>query len=125
MKLVFEAEPGVLSETEVARIERDELAVPKSLGLTFQEAEQMAAAMQTQVVGAQVAIMGERFRSCEHCGTKLVSKGYYPATFRSLFGNIGLRVRQLSACRCRAGLWSRGASRHCRSLAPLPRNLRT
>lgn len=103
VKLVFEAESGVLSECEVARIERDELAVPENLGLTLQEAKQMAAAMQIQMVGAQVAILGERFRYCEHCGAKLLRKGYYPAAFRSWFGDVAMRVRRLSACRCCAG----------------------
>jgi hypothetical protein len=32
--------------------------------------------------------MGERFRWCEHCGAKLLSKGYYPATFPSVFGEV-------------------------------------
>jgi hypothetical protein len=47
--------------------------------------------------------MGERFRWCEHCGAKLLSKGYYPAIFRSVFGAVGVRVRRLRACGCRAG----------------------
>ena len=46
--------------------------------------------------------MGERFRWCEHCRTKLISKGYYPATFHSLFGNVAVRVRRLCACHCKA-----------------------
>jgi hypothetical protein len=68
VKLVSEAEQGVLSETEVARIERDELAVPETHCLTLKEAKQMSAAMQTRLVRAQVAIRGERFRYCEQCG---------------------------------------------------------
>ena len=48
--------------------------------------------------------MGERFRWCEHCRAKLVNKGYYPATFRSVFGDVAARVRRLCACRCRAGM---------------------
>jgi hypothetical protein len=104
VKLIAEADQGVVSETEVARIERDDLAVPETLGLTLQEAKQMTAAMQSQMVRAQVAAMGERFRWCEHCGRKLLSKGYYATTFRSLFGDIAVNVRRLAACQCRAGL---------------------
>jgi hypothetical protein len=48
--------------------------------------------------------MGERFRWCEHCRAKLLSKGYYPATFRSVFGDVAVRIRRLYACGCRAGL---------------------
>ncbi len=47
--------------------------------------------------------LGERFRWCEQCGTKLLSKGYYPATFRSVFGDVDVRIRRLRACGCRAG----------------------
>ncbi len=47
--------------------------------------------------------MGERFRWCEHCGAKLLSKGYYPAKFRSVFGDVDVRIRRLRACGCRAG----------------------
>jgi hypothetical protein len=43
------------------------------------------AAAQAEIVGAQVSTMGERFRWCEHRGTKLLSKGYYPDAFRSVF----------------------------------------
>ncbi len=32
------------------------------------------------------------------------SKGYYPATFRSLFGDVAVRIRRLHACHCRAEL---------------------
>ncbi len=64
----------------MARIERDDLALPETLGLTLQEAKQMTAAMQARMVCAQVAIMGERFRCREHCGAKLLSKSYYPTT---------------------------------------------
>jgi len=40
----------------------------------------------------------------EHGRAKLVSKGYYAATFRSVFGDVAVRVRRLCVCRCRAGM---------------------
>ena len=104
LKLVAELESGVVSETEMARIEREDFVVPETLRLTLDESKELTAAIQAEIVRAQVAVMGERFRWCEHCGAKLLSKGYYPATFRSLFGDVRLRVRRLSACPCRAGL---------------------
>jgi hypothetical protein len=58
---------------------------------------------QTEIVCAQVCAMGERFRCCEHCDAKLLSKGYYPASFRSVFGDVDVRIRRLRACGCRAG----------------------
>jgi AcrR family transcriptional regulator len=89
--------------TEVARIERDDFAVPETLGLTLDEGKRLMAATQAEIVRAQACTMGERFRWCEPCGAKLLSKGYYPATFCSVFGDVGVRVRRLRACGCRAG----------------------
>ncbi len=103
VKLITELEPGIVSEREVARIERDDLAVLETLGLTLDEGKRLTAATQAEIVRAQVSTVGERFRWCEHCGAKLLSKGYYPATFRSVYGDVGVRIRRPQACGCRAG----------------------
>jgi hypothetical protein len=47
-----------------------------------------------------VAVVGERRRGCATCGRPLASKGHYRATFRSLFGNVPVRVRRLLVCPC-------------------------
>jgi len=52
VKLVAELQPGVMTETEVARIERDEQANLAELGLRLEEAKQLTAALQAQVVPA-------------------------------------------------------------------------
>ncbi len=44
--LIAELEPGIASETEVARIERDDLTVPDTLGLTLKERKQLLAPAQ-------------------------------------------------------------------------------
>ena len=72
VKLVAELEPGNVSETEVARIERDDYAVSETLGLTLDKSKRLTAATQAAIVRAQVSTMGERFRWCEHCGQKLL-----------------------------------------------------
>ncbi len=46
VKLVAELRPGVMVETEVARIERDEQAGLAELGLQLAEAKQLTAALQ-------------------------------------------------------------------------------
>ncbi|MGI4951823.1 MAG: hypothetical protein ACRYGM_08460 [Janthinobacterium lividum] len=89
-----------MTETEVARIERDEQAGLAELGLQLAEAKQLAAALQAQIVPAQVAMLGERRRSYVACGRVLASKGHYGAKFRSLFGNVPVRVRRLLVCPC-------------------------
>src|SRR4051794_3429975 len=100
VKLVAELEPGVTTETEVACLERGEEAGLADLGLRLDEAKQLTAALQAEMVSAQVAVVGERRRGCAACGRPLASKGYYRATFRSLFGDVPVRVRRLLVCPC-------------------------
>jgi hypothetical protein len=88
------------TEVEVARLECDEQAGLADLGLRLAEAKQLTAALQAEMVPAQVTMLGERRRSCVTCGCVLASKGHYTATFRSLFGDVPLRVRRLLACPC-------------------------
>src|SRR3954453_17879313 len=91
-ELVAELRPGVMTETEVARIERDEQAGLADLGLRLAETKKIKGAGQAEIVPARVAAVGERDRSCASCGRMLASKGYYPVTFRSLFGDVPVRV---------------------------------
>jgi hypothetical protein len=102
MKLIAEVGSSIVSETEVARIEHDDFAVAETVGLTLDEGKRLTAATQAEIVRVQVASMGERFRWCEHCRAKLVSKGYYSATFGSVFGAVAVRIRRLLACGSRA-----------------------
>jgi hypothetical protein len=82
VKLVAELRPGEVTETEVARIERDEQAGTADLGLRLTETKQLTTALQDQIVPAQVAVVGERRCSCASCGRRPASKGHYPMTFR-------------------------------------------
>ena len=77
LKLAAERRPGVVTETEVARIERDAQADLADLGLRLAETKQLTAALQAEIVPAQVAVVGERRRCCSSCGRRLVSKGHY------------------------------------------------
>ena len=100
VKLVAELQAGVTTETEVARIERGAEAGLADLGLRLDEAKQLTAALQAEMVSGQVAVVGEHRRGCVACGRPLANKGYYSATFRSLFGDVPVRVRRLLACPC-------------------------
>lgn len=100
VKLVAELRPGVLTETEVACIERDEQAGFADLGFRLAETKRLTAALQAGIVPAQVAAMGGQRRCCSSCGRRLASKGHYPVTFRSLFGDVPVRVRRLLVCPC-------------------------
>jgi len=57
VKVVADLGSGVLSETEVARIERDDFAVPESVGLRLDEGKQLTAAIQAEIVRAQAAVL--------------------------------------------------------------------
>jgi hypothetical protein len=100
VKLVAKLRPGVVTETEVARIERDEQAELAGLGLRLAETKPLTAALQAEIVPAQVAVVSELRCCCSSCGRRLASKGHYPVTFRSLFGDVPVRVRRLLACPC-------------------------
>jgi hypothetical protein len=98
VKLVAEFETGKTTEVEVGHLERDEQAGLADLGLRLAEAKRLIAAIQAEMVPTQVTIAGEDRRSCVGCGRVLASKGDYTATFRSLFGDVPIRVRRLLAC---------------------------
>jgi hypothetical protein len=100
VKLVAELRPGVMTETEVARIERGEQAGLADLGLRLAETKRLTAALQAEIVSAQVAAVGGQCRCCSSCGRRLSSKGHYHVTFRSLFGDVPVRVRRLLVCPC-------------------------
>jgi uncharacterized coiled-coil protein SlyX len=62
VKLVAELQPGVTTETELGRIERDDEASLAELGLRLAEAKQLTAALQAQIVPAQLTVF-ERMSS--------------------------------------------------------------
>ena len=106
VKLVAERQPGVTTETELACIERDAQAGLAGLGLSLAEAKQLTAALQAEIVPAQVAALGACPRACLACGRRLASKGYSQVRFRSLFGDVPVRIPSarsrlscLSCCR--------------------------
>ena len=66
VKLVAELQPGVTTETEVACLQRNEEAGLADLGLRLDEAKQLTAALQAEMVLAQLAVVGERRR--DHLG---------------------------------------------------------
>jgi hypothetical protein len=103
VKLVTELQAGETTEVEVARLERDEQAGLADLGLRLAEAKQLLAAIQAEIVPAQVTVAGEHRRTCVACEGELASKGHYTATFRSLFGDVPIRIRRLLTCPCQSG----------------------
>jgi hypothetical protein len=103
VKLVAETGGEAATEIEGARIERDPHAHPETLGMSLEDGKRIAAAVQREMVRAQASVMGEHFRYCGHCRSALPSKGYRSMTFRSLFGDVPLRVRPLPVADVLAG----------------------
>jgi hypothetical protein len=77
VKPVTELQAGETTEVEVARLERDEQAGLADLGLGLAEAKRLTAAIQAEIVPAQVTIASENRRTCVACGRVLASKGHY------------------------------------------------
>src|SRR3954463_2287255 len=84
VKLVTGLEPGVATETEVARIERGEASGLANLGLQLEEVKRLTAALQAEIVTAEVAMVGERRRGAPksvagrapgHRSGKLLARG--------------------------------------------------
>ena len=103
VKLVAELQPGVTTETEVARIERDEQAGLAELGLRLAEAKQLTAALQAQIVPAQVAIWVSVVAHAWPAAAYWPARAIIRCAFRSLFGDVPMRVRRLLICPCQGG----------------------
>jgi hypothetical protein len=100
VKLVAELEPGVATETGLARLERGREVGLADLGLRLEEVKRLTATLRAEIVSAQVTAAGERGRRCSACGASLAGEGHYRATFRSLFGDVPVRVRRQLARPC-------------------------
>ena len=103
VKVVAEVEPGQFTEHEVASVDRGDRITPATLGLSIAEGKAVLAAIQAQMVVDQVTRHNRVAGPCLACGRAQASKGYYASTFRSVFGNVPMRVRRFHACRCQAG----------------------
>ena len=94
------------------RTERQE-----DLGLSIAEGKALMAAVQRQVVDAQVASWTELHRCCAACGARRRSKGSYPVTFMTLYGDVRLSSPRLHRCSCQGTEGPATASPLC-SLIP-------
>ena len=100
IKLVVEAVSGEAIEHEVATMERSDEISPATVGLTIHEGKLILESLQKQIVTAQVKQHCANIQSCHGCGKAFRTKGYYQSTLRSVYGNVGMRIRRLHACSC-------------------------
>ncbi len=95
-------ESSVISEGEILHFDKgdDRLEV---IGLSFDEAKAALAGIQGGVVTAQAASFLARHRSCDLCGSLLLSKGPGRTRFRTAFGTIALSSPRFHRCRRQPG----------------------
>jgi len=98
---------SVISEGEILHLDKgdDRLEV---IGLSFDEAKAILAGIQGGVVTAQAASFLARHRSCDLCGSPLLSKGPGRTQFRTAFGTIALSSPRFHRCRCQPGTAKNG-----------------
>ena len=96
---------GHVTNISLGQLARAELSDMATLGLSLAESKQLLAQLQHEVVVRQFEATTQQRRHCEQCGTKRATKDLHGARFRSLFGDVDLRVprlRKMSMCRGRA-----------------------
>ena len=93
---------SVISEGEILQFDKgdDRLEV---IGLSFDEAKAALVGIQGGVVTAQAASFLARHRSCDLCGSLLLSKGPGRSRFRTAFGTIALNSTRFHHCSCQPG----------------------
>jgi hypothetical protein len=123
IKLVVEVVPGSPVEHEVGMIERTEEISPATVGLTIAEGKALLASLQEQIVTAQVQQHVSSIKSCPRCGNAFRTKGYYQSTLRSVYGNVGMRIRRLRECPC-SGSQARSFSTLFTNKSPITPELR-
>jgi hypothetical protein len=100
LQLVTELECGESKTVaDIFTIERGELCA-ENLGLKLDEAKQILEVIQRTIVQKQVENFEKTQKQCLQCSSFKKSKGFYPLTFRSLFGNVRLDCQRLFHCAC-------------------------
>src|SRR5690349_8615767 len=91
---------SVISEVDILHPDKgdDRLAM---IGLSFAEAKAALAGIQGGT--AQAASFLARHRSCDLCGSQLLSKGPGRTRFRTAFGTIALSSPRFHHCSCQPG----------------------
>ena len=88
---------NVISEGEILQFDKGDDRL-EAIGLSFDEAK--AALVGIQGGTAQAASFLARHRSCDLCGSRLLSKGPGRTRFRTAFGTIALPSPRFHRCRC-------------------------
>jgi hypothetical protein len=90
---------SVISEGEILQFGKGDDRL-EMIGLPFDEAKAAPAGIQGGVVTAQAASFLARQRSCDLCGSLLLSKGPGRTRFRTAFGTIARSNPRFHHCSC-------------------------
>jgi hypothetical protein len=89
----------VFTDNEILYLEKSDHRL-EAVGLSISESKTLQERLQQHVVTAQAAAFVSRHRCCPACGRHLCSKGKYPITFRTMFGNVTLSSPRFHRCGC-------------------------
>ena len=93
-------EDGTARQLSLGEVGRHEIHDAALLGLGLSESKELLTRLQHAVVTTQFVSMERGRRPCDHCGVTPSIKDYQPARFRSLFGDVELRVPRYTKCGC-------------------------
>jgi hypothetical protein len=112
------SDDGTASAAEEVAVFEKVTERPEDLGLSIAEGKATLAAIQRRTVNVQAAAWAERHRCCEVCGERRRSKGSYPVTFMTLYGDVELVSPRLLRCPCCQGTDSPATVSPLRDLIP-------
>ena len=98
--LAVDSGDGEITNVPLAQMTRPDVSELATLGLSLCESKQLLAQLQHEIVIRQFEATTQQRRHCGQCGTKRAIKDFHGARFRSLFGDVELRVPRLRKCQC-------------------------
>jgi hypothetical protein len=101
--LTVSGENGAQSNISLGQIRRTEVQDMAMLGLGLSEGKELLAKLQREIVTRQFEATTRDRRQCRQCGLRPSIKDYHGARFRSLFGDVELRVPRYAKCGCARG----------------------
>src|SRR3954447_17719655 len=93
---------NVISEGEILQFDKGDDRL-EGIGLSFANSKAILVGIQERMVSTQAASFLARYRSCDLCGSQLLSKGPGRTCFRTAFGTIALSSPRFDRCRCQPG----------------------
>ena len=98
--LAVRDEGGSVSKVSLAHFSRAGDAEVAMLGLRLSEGKQVVARFQHEIVVREFAATQQQCQQCARCGVARSIKDYHGARYRSLLGDVDLRVPRYEKCGC-------------------------